>query len=177
MTEGWKSLILASGVEVRYGPFIGNMYWDIQARALELYPDPEPPKKEIETAFENEMVDDLDDPEYQLESTKMRLARINLLGEAVLEFCVEIVDWERWREKVPRVEKYVGSAPEDPDDLKVWFLAKYAIRGNEWGKLIRMVQSFSQIEDEEVRNRVEFFRRDVAGSSGDGADAPGPAQE
>jgi hypothetical protein len=58
----------------------------------------------------------------------------------------------------------------------VWFLAKYALRTKRDWDIVGKVQRFSQIEDEEVRKRVEFFRGDVAGPEGDGADAPGPAE-
>jgi hypothetical protein len=177
--EGWKRLKLSSGVEVEYGPFPANMYWDIQARALEDHPDPEPPKKVVETFDGTEEVDDLQNPEYVAALNVARLARFNLLGEAALEFCVEVLDWERWEPKVKRLaEKYVKEKPpEDPVERKVWFLAKFAIRTPGDWNLIRKVQSFSQIEDEEVRQRAEFFRGDVAGPEGAGADAPGAAPE
>ncbi len=175
--EGWRRLTLSSGVEVEYGPFPANMYWDVQARALDDHPDPVPPKKTIEVLDGTEEVDDLEDPEYLTALNLARMARFNLLGEAALEFCVEVVDWERWEPKVERISKKYAKdpAPTDPDERRVWFLSKFALRTTKDWQIIRKVQSFSQIEDEEVRHRAEFFRGGVEGPEGDGTDAPGPA--
>ncbi len=178
-TTEWKSLTFSSGVAVRYGPFPSGLYWDIMALALDEHPDPEPPKKAIKVVDGEEMVDDPDDPQYQAELGKARLARWNLLGEAVLEFCVEPEGgMEQHEPTVARLaEHYVKDAPpSDPVGRKVWFLTKFAIRTAEDWKVVGKVQRFSQIEDDEVRQRAEFFRGDVAGTEGDGADAPGAAE-
>lgn len=175
--DGWKRFTLSSGIEVEYGPFPNNLYWDIQARALGEHPDPVPTKKRVETFDGDEEVDDLEDPEFKTKLAAARLARFNLLGEAALEFCVEIVAPEDWEKTLQRLaKKYVRDPlPEDQVDRKVWYLAHFAMRTPQDWNLIRKIQSFSQIEDEEVRQRAEFFRRDVAGPEGDGADAPGAA--
>jgi len=88
-TEEWRPFTTSAGVELRYGPFPSNMYWDIQARALEEHPDPEPPMKTIEVFDGTEEIEDTDDEAYKAELAAARLARFNLLGEASLEFCVE----------------------------------------------------------------------------------------
>lgn len=176
MTEEWKSFTTSAGVELRYGPFPSNMYWDIQNNALEQHPDPDPPMKEIKTFDGTEEIEDVENEEYKAQLAAARLARFNLLGEASLEFCVEVVDWDRWREKLPRIARYTGTMPEDEDEQRVWFLAKYALRTRKDWDLIRLIQRFSQVEDEEVRRRVEFFRGDVEGDEDPGADAPEPAE-
>jgi hypothetical protein len=171
-------MVLSSGVAVEYGPFPSGLYWDIMSRALEEHPDPEPPRKTIQVVTGTEEVDDPEDPAYKAALEAARLARFNLLGEAVLDLCVEVVGgMEQYEPVVGRLaRKYAKEPPpDDPAERKVWFLTKYAIRTREDWKLIGRVQRFSQIDDEEVRQRAEFFRGDVAGAEGAGADAPGAA--
>ena len=174
----WKRLVFSSGVAVRYGPFPSGLYWDIMARALDEHPDPECPKKTVKVLTGTEEVDDPDDPTYQAGLAKARLARWNLLGEAALEFCVELDGGlEQYEPTIGRLaKKYVKDPPpEDLVERKVWLLAKWAIRTPEDWKIIAKVQRFSQIEDEEVRQRAEFFPGEVEGAAGAGADAPGAA--
>ncbi len=169
----WKEIELSSGVRVRYGPFPGSLYWDIMARALEQYPDPEPPKKRVEVVDGFEEVEDTENPDYKAALAKARLARAGVLGEAVLELCVEPVgDWESIVQRLEK--KWAKDVPTDPTDRKVWFLSKYALRTPEDWQIISLVQRFSQIQDEEVARRAEFFRGDVAGPESPGTDAPGP---
>ena len=172
----WKEMELSSGVKVLYGPFPGGLYWDIASRALEEHPDPEPPTKEIDVVDGKETVGDLEDPAYKAALAVARNARYDVLGKAVLEMCVEPVgDYEPTVRRL--AERWVmDPPPEDLLDRKVWFLRKWALRtAEDWG-IIGRVQRFSQIEDEEVRQRAEFFRGNVAGTKGAGADAPGPAE-
>jgi hypothetical protein len=177
--EDWRKMTLSSGVTVLYGPFPHGLYWDIMARALDDYPDPEPPKKEIEVLGGTEEVDDEDDPDYKLELGTARAKRAHLMGEAALEFCVEVVEPEDWERLCDRVAaKYAKEQPpEDPDEKRAWFLAKYAIRTKEDWDLVRNIQKFSQIEEKEVEQRAEFFRGEVEGAEDPGADAPGAAEE
>jgi hypothetical protein len=175
-----REMTLDSGVKVRYGPFPSGLYFDIMARALDEHPDPEPPMKEIKVVDGTEEVEDPDDPDYQQKLKVARLARYNLLGEAALDLCVEVVGGlEQYEPVIERIGKKYATdpAPDDPDDRKVWFLSKYGMSTRRDWDLIRKIQSFSQVEDEEVRRRVEFFRGDVAGAEGDGPDAPGAAEE
>lgn len=180
MTErsDWKEMTLSSGVRIRYGPFPLGLYWDIMARALDEHPEPEPPKKTIAVLNGTEEVDDLEDPEYKKDLNAARAAQHTLLGEAVLEFCVEIAD-DDWERKCDRIAaKYVKEPPpEDPDEKRIWYLSRYAFRTKQDWLVVAKVQAFSQIEDEEVRKRAEFFRGDVEGDAGDEADAPGPSEE
>lgn len=181
ISSEWKEKTLSSGVVVLYGPFPHGMYWDIMERALEEHPDPEVPMREIDTSFgEKEQIEDPDDPAYKLELEKARLARWNLLGEAALEFCIEIKGGlEPWEPIIQRIaDKYTKDpAPDDELGRKTWFLAKFGLRTREDWKLIGKIQRFSQIDDEEVRRKAESFPGDVEGPEGDGADAPGPAEE
>jgi len=158
-TEEWKSYTLSSGVEVRYGPFVNNLYWELTDHALELHPDPDPPMKEIETFDGKETVDNLEDPEYKAALKVAQASRLNHIAEAALEFCVEVVDWEKWKKKIrERIAPKVGDPPEDEDELRVWFLGKYAMRTAKDWNLIKKIMAFSQIEEDDVRKRVEMFR-------------------
>ena len=176
----WKEYECSSGVTVLYGPFPHGLYWDIMGRTLDEHPDPEPPKKTIEVLGGTEEVDDPEDPAYLAQLNAARLARANLLGEAVLETCVEPKGGlDQYEPLIKRLEdKYVQDpAPEDETERRAWFLAKYVMRTTDDWKLIGKVQRFSQIDDEEVRRKAEQFPGDVEGPEGDGADAPGPAEE
>jgi hypothetical protein len=173
--EEWKSFKTSAGVELRYGPFPGALYWDIMSRALREFPDPVPPKKIIEVLDGTEEIDNLDDPEYMNALAAARMGRHGILGEAALEMCVEIMtDWE------PIVERLtdrwvVEPPPADVRERKLWFLSKYALRTSKDWSIIRKIRTFSQIEDEEVQQRIEFFRGDVEGSESPGPDASGPS--
>ena len=175
----WKELEFSSGVKVIYGPFPQGLYWDIMSNALDEYPDPEVPKREIEVLIGTEEVDDLENPEYVAALNHARLARFGVLTKAVLDMCVEVEGWpEQWESAVEKAAQYSADPPpEDPDKFKVWFLEKWAIRTREDWKIVGKVQRFSQIDDEEVRQRAEFFRGDVEGAESPGVDAPGPAEE
>ena len=177
--SNWKELELSSGVTVLYGPFPQGLYWDIMSSALDTYPDPEMPKREIEVLGGTEEVDDDENPEYVEALSQARLARFGILTEAALDLCVEIQGWpEQWEAALAKVAKYAkDEPPADPDERRVWFLNKYALRTREDWKLIGKIQRFSQIDDEEVRKRAEFFRGNVEGAEDPGGDAPGPAEE
>ena len=175
----WKRMELSSGVLVQYGPFPQGLYWDIMSKALDEHPDPEVPKRTIEVLQGTEEIDDLENEEYQDALQKARLARYEILTRAALDLCVVIVGWpEEWAEAVCKATKYAAEPPpEDPDELKIWFLNKYGLRTREDWKLIGNIQRFSQIDDEEVRQRAEFFRGNVERPEDPGVDAPGPAEE
>jgi hypothetical protein len=174
----WKELELSSGVRILYGPFPHGLYWDIMDRALREHPDPDPPRKTINVLGGTEEVDDLEDPAYKADLERARLARYNEIGQAALDLCVEVVGWpDKWAATVDRLAgKYAASPPpDDPDERRVWFLTKYAIRTAQDWKVIGKIQRFSQIEEDDVRQRVESFPGDVAGAEGAGPDAPGAA--
>jgi hypothetical protein len=178
--SNWKEYELSSGVTVLYGPFPHGLYWDIMSALLEEFPDPEIPKKTIQVVTGTEEIDDEENPEYQQALTEARLARWEKLRRASLDMCVEPKGGlEQYEETIARVGALYARepAPAEPADRKVWFLMKYAFRTPEDWKLIGKIQRFSQIDDEEVRRRAEFFRRDLAGAEDPGADAPGPAEE
>ena len=175
----WKELEFSSGVKVLYGPFPHGLYWDIMSQALDEYPDPDVPKKEIAVLMGTEEVDDLENPEYQAALTQARLARFSILTKAALDMCVEVEGWpEQWEPAAKKAAQYSADPPpEDPDEFKVWFLERWALRTREDWKVVGKIQRFSQIEDDEVRQRAEFFRRNMEGAEDPGVDAPGPAEE
>lgn len=178
----WKEFELSSGITVLYGPFPAGMYWDIMDRALQDFADPEVPYRTIEVLGGTEEIEDPEDPEYQKALLKARQAQNKLMANAVLDFCVEVKGglgpWEDIIELIAR--KYASLSdplPEDPRERQSWFLKKYAMKTADDWRLIGKVQSFSQIDDDEVRLRAEQFPGDVAGPEGDGAAAPGAAEE
>jgi len=177
--DNWKAMKMSSGVTVRYGPFPGSLYWDVMAKALEEHPEPEVPQKEITVLNGTEMVDDTDDPEYKKQLREARNARLDLLGKAALEFCVEVEGWpDEWEAVTDRLvneygAKVDGKVPETDVERRLAFLMKYALRTKkDWG-IIGLVQRFSQIEEEDIRRQAETFPGDVAQHEGAGPDAPG----
>lgn len=174
----WKPFTTSAGIDLLYGPFPGALYWDIMARALELFPDPDPPMKTIEVVDGTEQVEDLDDQEYKTKLAQAQLERHGFMGEAMLEMCIKIVtpDWEKIAERI--ADKWLKDPlPDNTEDRKVWFLGKYALRTPKDWEIYSKIRRFSQIEDDEVRQRTEFFRGDVAGDEGTGPNAPRPAEE
>jgi len=181
--ENWKTMVMSSGVTVRYGPFPGSLYYDLMAKAFEDHPDPEIPQKEIEVLGGTEMVDDEDDPEYKTKLRIARNARWDMVGKMALDLCVEPVGWpEEWAEVTGRLidvygAKVDGKVPETDAERRLAFLLKYAIRTADDWEIVRKVQRFSVIDDEEVRRQAESFPSDVEGAEGSGPDAPGPAEQ
>lgn len=170
---GWRKWTFSSGYTVRYGPFPYSIYWDVMARALQEHPDPDPPMRVIDTVTGPEEIEDLENPEYLAAKQTAEIERGRVLSQAALELCVELEDDPE--PIIARLSaKYLKTLPpDDPMERKVWFLTKFAIRTKkDWG-IVRQIQRYSQIEDEEVRDRVEFFRGDVEGAEDPGADAPG----
>lgn len=176
MADNWKEHTFDSGVRVRYGPFPHGAYWDIMARALEEYPDPEVPMKTVEVVDGTEEMEDWENEGYKAEKRIAELARAEMMVDATLEWCIELVeDFEPAIERLKK--KWVKDVPDDPIDRKVWFLRKFAIRTTDDWNIIAKCRRYSQIEDEEVADRAEFFRGEVAGSEGAGADASGAAEK
>jgi hypothetical protein len=176
----WKEFELSSGVTVLYGPFAHGLYWDIMEKALDEHPEPEVPQKTIQVLNGTEEVDDLENPEYVKAAAEARRAQFNLMADAVLELCVEVKGgMGPWEGTIERIAAKYSTAPppDDPKERQSWFLKKYGLRTAEDWKLIGKVQRFSQIDDDEVRLRAEQFPGDVAGPEGDGAAAPGAAEE
>lgn len=171
--SSWKQMTMSSGVTVRYGPFPGSLYYDLMAKALEDHPDPEVPQKEIEVLGGTEWVDDEDEPAYKAELRKARNARWDLVGKMALDLCVEVPGWEsgEWKDVTDRLidvygAKVDGKVPETDAERRMAFLLKYAIRTAEDWEIVRKVQRFSIIDDEEVRRQAESFPGDVEGAEG-----------
>jgi hypothetical protein len=183
----WKEFECSTGVVLLYGPFPWGMYWDLMDRALQKHADPDVPTKTIAVLGGTEEVDDEEDPEYLKALAEVRRERADMIGNAALEFCVRVKGGlDPWEAVIERIAEQYASLedqppealpPEGPNARIAWFCKKYAMRTtNDW-RLIGKIQRFSQIEDEEVRRKVETFPGDVAGPEGDGAAAPGASEE
>src|SRR3990172_10045886 len=81
-----ESKTLSSGVTVTVIPFPPGLLQRINSD----HPDPEPPKKTIEVLGGTEEVDNLKDEDYLTEKESVTTQRNSLLGEAVIELCVEV---------------------------------------------------------------------------------------
>jgi len=168
----------SSGITVQVRPLPGGAYRKLQMRALEEHPDAVPPKKEIATAFnETETVDDLDDPAYQAAQAAAERARENIVGEAILEWCVDL-DLEPYRGQVARLEKQLGPYPEDEHERRLRFLEDWVLRTDEdYREVTFLAISQALIDDKEVAERLRFFRRPLARDTDSKPDAPGPDGE
>jgi hypothetical protein len=168
-----SELTLSSGVTVTILPFPSQLYPKLNARALREHPDPEPPMKIIEVVDGTEEVPDEEDEGYQEALREARNARQNLLLEAILDFCVE-VDMDEWGDELARLERYIGTLPEDPVDRKIEFLNQFAMRTRGDYELVATTATAAMMAGSpEVAERLKSFRGEMAQPAGDDADAPG----
>ena len=175
--EGPRTIRLTSGVEVQALPMPGGAWERLQARAMELFPDPEAPKKEIKTSFgETEEVDDLEDPTYVAGKRRAESDRAEWTGKVAFRRYIK-VDLEQYEEIIKELDEDFG-LPEDPAERKLEFLNLYAIQTQaDTSTLMFHTMYGSILGDEEVAKRLDFFRRSLARGSGDDADAPGADEE
>ena len=175
--EGPRTVRLTSGVEVQAMPMPGGAWERLQARGMELYPDPEPPMKEIDTSFgEKEEVEDLEDTAYLAGKRRAENERSDWIGKVVLRRYIQ-VDLEQYDEIVKELDEDFGLS-DDPAQRKLDFLTWYAIQTSaDTSALMVHTVYGSLLGDEEVAKRLDFFRRSLARGSGDDADAPGADEE
>ena len=175
--EGPRTIKLTSGVEVQAMPMPGGAWERLQARGLELFPDPEPPKKEIKTSFgETEEVDDLEDQTYLANKRRAESERSDWVGKVVLRRYIK-VDLEQYEDIIKELDADFGLS-EEPGQRKLDFLTWYAIQTQaDTSTLMLHAMYGSVLGDEEVAKRLDFFRRSLARGSGDEPDAPGADEE
>jgi hypothetical protein len=168
-----EELTLDSGVTVTVRPFPAGLFEKVQARALEDFPDPEPPMKEIPVVDGTEQVEDRDDPEYREQKELAERKRMERLGEACLDLCVS-ADLEKWEPTIRRLERYAGPFPEDPDERQLEFLTSYALStADDWQNVLISSINQTVIGSPEVAERLKLFRRKVEGPAAVDADASG----
>lgn len=166
-----------SGITVQVRPLPGGAYRKLQVRAMEEHPDAVPPKKEIPVFDGTELVDDEDDPEYVAAQAAAEHAREQMVGEAILEWCVDL-DLGPHEATIARLERKLGSYPKDEHERRVRFLEDWVFRtGEDYRDVTFLAISQALIDDKEVAERLQFFRREVAGDAGAEPDAPGAAEE
>jgi len=157
------------GVELEYAAFPHGLYWDIMDEALKEHPDPDPPTVTIDVLDGTEEMPDTKDPAYLGAMAKARRVRGDKVGNAALDLCVRVVGGiEQYEGDIEKAARYTKGdpPPDDPDERKTWFLAKVGLRTPEDWKLVGKIQTFSQIEDEEVSRKVDSFQGDVEGPEG-----------
>lgn len=179
LDENAEDLItLSSGVTVAVLPFPTDLWPRLNARTFQEFPEPVPPKKKIKVVDGFEEIDDTDDPEYQAAAQRTAMSRINMLGEAVMDLCVR-VDLEAYKRETALLAKYRDEPlPEDPDTLKMVFLADYALRTPEdTTAVVSSATSRMFTSDPEVAERLRFFRRKVARPAGGQPTPPGPDEK
>jgi len=175
--EGPRTVRLTSGVEVEALPMPGGAWERLQGRGMELFPDPEPPMKEIKTSFgEMEEVEDLEDPTYLAGKRRAESQRSDWIGKVVLRRYIK-VDLEQYGKIIKELDEDFGLS-EDPAERKLDFLTWYAIQTPaDTSTLMVHTVYGSVLGDEEVAKRLDFFRRALARSPGDEPDAPGTDEE
>lgn len=163
-----ESKTLSSGVLVTVIPFPMGLLQRINSD----HPDPIPPKKTIKVLDGTEEVDNLKDKDYLAKIDSVNAERNRLLGEAVIELCVE-VDLAKYAKEIKTLEKYTSPYPDDLDERRNRFLMEYAFRTKgdyEWamGSAITQIS----ISDEEVQERIATFQSDLSRPATNGAKAP-----
>lgn len=164
-----ESKTLSSDVTVIVIPFPPGLLQRINSD----HPDPVPPKKTIQVLDGTEEVDNLKDEGYILEKEAVTTQRNSLLGEAVIELCVE-VDLKLYAKEIKKLEKYTSPYPDDTDERRMRFLQEYALRTRgDYEVVITSAITQIAISDEEVQERIKSFQSDMALSSTNGHKASG----
>ena len=176
-TDEKREVTLASGVEVVVRPFPGGLYANLQSRGLEKHPDPEPPTKTVDTATGPEEIDDLTNPEYVKAREDAERKRGNLIADAILDLCVEC-DLSKYESQIKRLEKHIGKAPKDADELKSWFFENYAFtRRDDYSRAVGPALSMTLVTDQEVRRQLDNFPGQVERAKPVDAEARGADEE
>jgi len=164
-----ESKTLSSGVTVVVIPFPPGLLQRINSD----HPDPVPPKKTIKVLDGTEEVDNLKDKDYLAERESVTNQRNSLLGEAVIELCVE-VDLAKYASQIKKLEKYTSPYPEDLDERRMRFLQEFALRTRgDYETVITSAITQIAISDEEVQERIATFQSDLSRNTPNGAKAPG----
>lgn len=164
-----ESKTLSSGVTVTVIPFPPGLLQRINSD----HPDPVPPKKVIKVLDGTEEVDNLKDEGYILEKEKVTQERNSLLGEAVIELCVE-VDLGKYAKQIIKLEKFTSPYPDDDDERRLRFLQEYALRTRgDYEVVITSAITQIAISDEEVQERIASFQSELSRPATNGAKAPG----
>lgn len=164
-----ESKTLSSGVTVTVIPFPPGLLQRINSD----HPDPMPPKKTIKVLDGTEEVDNLKDEGYILAKEEVTRERNSLLGEAVIELCVE-VDLGKYASQIKKLEKYTSPYPDDLDERRMRFLQEYALRTRgDYEVVITSAITQIAISDEEVQERIATFQSDLSRPATNGAKASG----
>lgn len=174
--ESGEGRVCSSGVTIRVRPIPAILLRRLEAKINRDFPDPLPPKKTIEVLGGTEEVDDLNNSDYIREKNEIALKRIELQGEAILDFCVDLEGGiEAYNAVIARIEKRAGEAyPTDPDERRLLFLSEYAIRsGVDWQFVFASAVEQTQATDPEVTERMDSFRGKMARPKTNGHAPPG----
>lgn len=170
--NGPEEKTLSSGVVVSIAAFPVGLFEDLNVKSIELYPDPPPPKKTIKTLGGDEEIDNLDDPDYLAEVRKVKNQRGALISEAVLDICVQL-DLTPWESTIRRLEKYAPKFSDDPEERRLEFLTRYALRGkSDYTLVVTSAMAQMIADDAEVAKRLESFRDQVEGAAASDNETP-----
>lgn len=167
--QAYRDETLSSGVEVRVLPFSASLFDNIQRQGLSKYPDPTPPKKIIKVVDGTEEIDDFKDPNYIKEKEEVESKRNSftgtLIGEATIDMCLQ-VDLKPWAKTIEKLKKYADDVPSDSDELRVYFLTNYALRGKaDYERVTTTAIALMTIGDGEIEQRMDSFRHQMEQST------------
>ena len=120
-----------------------------------------------------EEVDNFKDETYLAEKESVTAQRNSLLGEAVIELCVE-VDLKPYAKEIIKLERFTSPYPDDTDERRMRFLQEYALRTRgDYETVITSAITQIAISDEEVQERIATFQSNLSRPATNGAKAPG----
>lgn len=170
---------LSSGVKVTILPFSARLHDSIQSRALEKFPEPKPPKKIVKVVDGTEEVDDVNNPTYLEEKEQAKLQRESWvgqrIGENVIESCI-LVDIDPYKRTIEKLYKSLDEPiPNDPDEVKDFFITNYALRGRaDYERVTSVSMALMAVGDKEITARMDSFRREMARSTSNNTETPSP---
>ena len=160
-----ESKVLSSGVTVIVIPFPPGLLQRINSD----HPDPVPPKKTIKVLDGTEEVDNFKDEAYLAQKDEVTSQRNSLLGEAVIELCVE-VDLKPYAKEITKLERFTSPYPDDADERRMRFLQEFALRTRgDYEVVITSAITQIAISDEEVQERIATFQSDLSQRATNGA--------
>lgn len=170
--ESGESYVCSSGVKIWVRPIPAILLRRLEAKINKDFPDPVPPKKTIKVLDGTEEVEDLSNPEYVEAKSMANAKRIELQGEAILDFCVDLNGGiQAYESMIARIEKHASEKyPTDLEERRIQFLSEYAIRtAGDWGFIWVTAIEQTQVTDPEVSKRMDSFRDKVSGDKTNGA--------
>lgn len=173
-----KEHTFTSGVTCKVLAFPALRFEKIQKKAMELFPLPKVPKKRIKAAGGDEVIEDVNSPDYVAKKKAVDKQREEWIGQRILNIaardCLEI-DVNDFEDEIKHLEADLDQEyPTNPLDRKVEFVKDYILRSPlDFINIVKITQKLMAISQEEISTQVDdIFRGEMARATGNGTQNP-----